>query len=129
MVTHRLRRLTGMAIETDVGARRGIIQPITLGMIPGIGTTLGTMVTMVTMVTMATTVVGILPGIMEVTIVLGDIGDGTVRDTTLAATTVRAEQAGSIQVVRQVRESEAMAVDALTTAVAIVTVRLAMGRT
>ena len=122
MVTHRLRRLTGMAIETDVGARRGIIQAITSGMIPGIGTTLGTMVTM------ATTVVGIHPGIMEVTIVLGDIGDGTVRDTTPAATTVRAEQAGSIQVVRQVRESEAMAVDALTTAVAIVTVRLAMGR-
>jgi hypothetical protein len=115
-----------MAIETDVGARRGFIQAITAGMIPGIGTTLGTMVTMVTM---ATTVVGILPGIMEVTIVLGDIGDGTVRDTTLAATTVRAEQAGSIQVVRQVPESEAMAVDALTTAAAIVMVRLAMGRT
>jgi hypothetical protein len=114
-----------MAIETDVGARRGIIQAITFVMIPGIGTTLGTMVTMVTM---ATTVVGILPGIMEVTIVLGDIGDGTVRDTTPAATIVRAEQAGSIQVVRQVRESGAMAVDALTTAVAIVTVRLAMGR-
>ena len=125
MVTHRLRRLTGMAIETDVGARRGIIQAITFGMIPGIGTTLGTMVTMVTM---ATTVVGIHPGIMEVTIVLGDIGDGTVRDTTPAATTVRAEQAGSIQVVRQVRESGAMAVDALTIAAAIVTVRLAMGR-
>ncbi len=125
MVTHRLRRLTGMAIETDVGARRGIIQAITLGMIPGIGTTLGTMVTMATM---ATTVAGILPGIMEVTIVLGDIGDGTVRDTTLVLTIVRAELAGSIQAVRQVRESEAMAVDALTTAVAIVTVRLAMGR-
>ena len=126
MVTHRLRRLTGMAIETDVGARRGIIQPITFVMIPGIGTTLGTMVTMVTMVT---TVFGILPGIMEVTIVLGGIGDGMVHATMLAATTVRAEQAGSIQVVRQARESEAMAVDALTTAVAIVTVRLAMGRT
>ena len=122
MVTHRLRRLTGMAIETDAGARRGIIQAITLGMIPGIGTTLGTMATM------ATTVVGILPGIMEVTIVLGDIGDGTVRDTTLVLTIVLAEQAGSIQAVRQVRESEAMAVDALTIAAAIVTVRLAMGR-
>ena len=67
----------------DAGRRLGIIPAITLGMTPGIGTTLGTMVTM------ATTVAGILPGIMEVTIVLGDIGDGTVRDTTLVLTIVR----------------------------------------
>ena len=112
-----------MAIETDVGARRGIIQAITLGMIPGIGTTLGTMVTMVTM---ATTVVGIHPGIMEVTIVLGDIGDGTVRDTTLVLTIVRAEQAGSIQVVRHQQELAATVVS--TTAVAIATARSATVR-
>ena len=79
----------GRVIAMDAGRRLGIIPAITLGMIPGIGTTLGTMAITATMVTMATTVVGILPGIMEVTIVLGDIGDGTVRDTTLAATTVR----------------------------------------
>ena len=83
MVTHRLRRLTGMAIETDVGARRGIIQAITSGMIPGIGTTLGTMVTM------ATTVAGILLGIMEFTIVHTAIGDGTVHATMPEATIVR----------------------------------------
>ena len=127
MVTHRLRRLTGTAIVTDAGHRPGITPAITAG------TTLGTIPGMIPGTTDATAITaimaGILPGIMEVTIVLGDIGDGTVRDTTLVLTIVRAEQAGSIQAVRQVRESEAMAVDALTTAVAIVTVRLAMGRT
>ena len=75
-----------MAIETDVGARRGIIQAITSGMIPGIGTTLGTMVTMATM---ATTVAGILLGIMEFTIVHTAIGDGTARATMPEATIVR----------------------------------------
>ena len=106
--TKRLSRFDGYTSTSEAywdgyrdgrWSRPGITPAITLGMIPGIGTTLGTMVTMV--VTMATTVVGILPGIMEVTIVLGDIGDGTVRDTTLVLTIVRAEQAGSIQAVRQ----------------------------
>ena len=67
----------------DAGRRHGIIPAITLGMIPGIGTTLGTMVTM------ATTVVGILPGIMEFTIAHTVIGDGTVHATMLVATIVR----------------------------------------
>ena len=81
-----------MAIETDVGARRGIIQPITLGMIPGIGTIPGTMVIT------ATTAVGIRLGIMVATIAPGDIGDGMDRDTMLADIIAQVSRADSTSV-------------------------------
>ena len=67
----------------DAGRRPGIIPAITLGMIPGIGMTLGTMAIT------ATTAVGIHPGITEATIAHTVIGDGTVHATMPAATTVR----------------------------------------
>lgn len=73
----------GRVIAMDAGRRPGIIPAITLGMIPGIGMTLGTMAIT------ATTSVGIHLGIMEVTIVLGGIGDGMVHATMPEATTVR----------------------------------------
>lgn len=116
--------LTGRDTGTDDGVRRGIIRAITHGMTPGIGTTPGTMAIT------ATTAVGILPGIMVATIVHTVIGDGTARDTMRALTMCRVEQAGSIPADPPTRESEAMeTTDASTTAAAIVTDRLAMGRT
>ena len=124
MVTHRLRRLTGMAIETDAGHRPGITPAITAG------TTLGTIPGMIPGTTDATAITaimaGILPGIMEVTIVLGDIGDGTVRDTTPVHTIVRVVLAVSTPVVRHQQELAATVVS--TTAVAIATARSATVR-
>ena len=73
----------GRAIVTDAGRRPGIIPAITLGMIPGIGMTLGTMAIT------ATTSVGIHLGITVAIIAPGDIGDGTARATMPEATTVR----------------------------------------
>ena len=67
----------------DAGRRPGIIPAITLGMIPGIGMTLGTMAIT------ATTAVGIHLGITAATIAHTAIGDGTVRATMPEATTVR----------------------------------------
>ena len=67
----------------DAGRRPGIIPAITLGMIPGIGTTLGTMAIT------ATTAVGIHLGITVAIIAHTAIGDGTVRATMPEATTVR----------------------------------------
>ena len=70
----------------DAGRRPGIIPAITLGMIPGIGTILGTMAITATT---ATTAVGIHPGITAATIAHTAIGDGTVHATMPEATTVR----------------------------------------
>ena len=70
----------------DAGRRPGIIPAITLDMIPGIGTILGTMA--ITAIT-ATTAVGIHPGITAATIAHTAIGDGTARATMPEATTVR----------------------------------------
>jgi hypothetical protein len=67
----------------DAGRRPGIIPAITLGMIPGIGMTLGTMAIT------ATTAVGIHLGITAATIAHTAIGDGTVHATMPEATTVR----------------------------------------
>ena len=122
MVTHRLRRLTGMAIETDVGARRGIIQAITLGMIPGIGTTPGTTAIM------DTTAVGIRPGIMVVTIAPGDIGDGMDRDTMLADIIAQVSRADSTSVALQRQLIVRMAAGASATARALVMEHSAMVR-
>ena len=79
----------GKAIAMDAGRRLGIIPAITLGMIPGIGTILGTMAIMAITATTATTAVGIHPGITAATIAHTAIGDGTVHATMPGATTVR----------------------------------------
>ena len=76
----------GRVIAMDAGRRPGIIPAITLGMIPGIGMTLGTMAITATT---ATTAVGIHLGITAATIAHTAIGDGTVHATMPEATTVR----------------------------------------
>ena len=73
----------GKGIAMDAGRRLGIIPAITLGMIPVIGTTLGTMAIT------ATTSVGIRLGITVAIIAPTVIGDGTARATMPEATTVR----------------------------------------
>lgn len=85
----------GKGIAMDAGRRPGIIPAITLGMIPGIGMTLGTMAIT------ATTSVGIRPGIMVATIAPGDIGDGMDRDTMLADIIAQVSRADSTSLALQ----------------------------
>ena len=110
----------GKATETDAGRRPGIIPAITLGMIPGIGMTLGTMAIT------ATTAVGIHPGITEATIAPGDIGDGMDRDTMPADIIAQVSRAGSTSLALVRPLTVHMAADALATARVLVMEHSAM---
>ena len=112
----------GKAIETDAGHRLGITPAITLGMIPGIGMTLGTMAIM------DTTAAGIRPGITEATIAPGDIGDGMDRDTMLADIIAQVSRADSTSLALVRPLTVHMAADASATARVLVMEHSAMVR-
>ena len=112
----------GKGIAMDAGRRPGIIPAITLGMIPGIGMTLGTMAIT------ATTAVGIHPGIMVATIAPGDIGDGMDRDTMLADIIAQVSRADSTSLALVRPLTVHMAADASATVRALVMEHSAMVR-
>ena len=112
----------GKGIAMDAGRRPGIIPAITLGMIPGIGMTLGTMAIT------ATTSVGIHLGITVAIIAPGDIGDGMDRDTMLADIIAQVSRADSTSLALVRPLTVHMAADALATARVLVMEHSAMVR-